>query len=384
MKKQNGLAGREVRRIGPGRTLLAAGLAMLLAGPPAGARSVNGVFVKGNQLVDGNGNVLRLLGVNRSGAEYMCLSGGGIFDGPVDANAIAAIASWGPNVVRVPLNEDCWLGINLKPRNRDQGVAYRTAIANFVDALNAAGLYVILDLHFAAPGANIAKTLQPMPDLDHTPAFWASVAATFKNNPSVVFDLFNEPHNISWQCWRDGCTVKTKLGSWQTAGMTALVAAVRNAGATQPLMLGGLSYSSDLSQWLTYRPADPLTNSASNPVPGQPQLVASYHTYCGPPKTSTVAACQAQLAATEAQWPAVVTVAQKAPVVTGEFGEYDCATTYVDPYIAFADMHGLSFLGWAWDTYDCGQFPSLISDYGGTPTPYGQGLHDRLILNRGG
>jgi hypothetical protein len=367
------------------RSILAAlaGLALVLASSPAGAGQAGSVFIRGNQLIDGNGNPLRLLGIDRSGTEYECLSGGAIFDGPVDASAIAAIASWGSNVVRVPLNEDCWLGINLKRGNKDQGAAYRNAIVHFVNALNGAGLYVILDLHLNAPGSKVARSLQPMADLDHTPAFWSSVAATFKHNRAVVFDLFNEPHDISWRCWRDGCQVTTNLGTWQTAGMTALVAAVRKAGATQPLMLGGLAYSSDLSQWLAFRPRDPLTHSPGNPVPGQPQLVASYHTYCGPPGTSTVAACQAQLAATEAQWPAVVTVSRKAPVVTGEFGEYDCATTYVEPYMAFADMHQLSFLGWAWDTYDCGQFPSLISDYNGTPTPYGQGLHDRLTMNAG-
>ena len=358
-----------------------AGLAIALASLPAAAGQAGGVFVSGNRLVDAHGNPLRLLGVNRSGAEYECLSGGAIFDGPVDADAIAAIAAWGANVVRVPLNEDCWLGINLKPGNKTQGAVYRNAIVDFVGALNAAGLYVILTLHENAPGGNVSKTLQPMADLDHAPAFWSSVAATFKGNPAVVFDLFNEPHKVSWACWRDGCTVKTKLGRWRTAGMAALVAAVRSAGATQPLMLGGLAYSSDLGKWLAYRPQDPLTDSARNPVPGQPQLVASYHTYCGPPGTSTVAACKAQLEPSEAQWPAVVTVSQSVPVVTGEFGEYDCATTYVEPYINFADLHGLSFLGWAWDTYDCGQFPSLISDYSGTPTPYGQGLHDRLVLN---
>ena len=34
-----------------------------------------------------------------------------------------------------------------------------------------------------------------MPDLDHSPAFWTSVAATFKSDPGVVFDVFNEPYD---------------------------------------------------------------------------------------------------------------------------------------------------------------------------------------------
>src|SRR5215470_8869578 len=70
------------------------------------------VQVSGNHLVDQNGTPVRLLGVNRSGAEYACAQGWGIFDGPSDATSIAAIAAWHVNAVRVPLNEDCWLGIN--------------------------------------------------------------------------------------------------------------------------------------------------------------------------------------------------------------------------------------------------------------------------------
>jgi endoglucanase len=244
---------------------------------------VTGFFVVGNQLIDPNGNLVRLLGIDRSGSEYMCLAGGPIFDGPVDSNAIAAIAYWQVNVVRVPLNEDCWLGTNLDPANPDQGARYRNAIVAFVARLNAAGIYAILDLHWNAPGTHIAK----MADLDHAPAFWAPVAATFKGNPGVIFDLYNKPHDISWRCWRDGCPVTTNLGSWQTAGMQTLVAAVRKAGAIQPIMLGGLGYASDLSKWLTFKPKDPLTNSPANPLPGRSALIAAYHTYCGPPGTNT-------------------------------------------------------------------------------------------------
>jgi len=278
---------------------------------------------------------------------------------PQGIAAIAAITAWHVNAVRVPLNADCWLGINLPANNPYIGSAYQQAIVAFVQELNNAGLYAILDLHWNAPGTNIANQQQPMADLDHTPGFWTSVAATFKDFPGVIFDLYNEPYVSSWQCWRDGCTVSNSDGTWSTAGMTQLVAAVRAAGATQPVMLGGLQYASDLSQWLAFEPVDP--------VAGPPQLVASYHSYCGPPGTNTVAACQAELNSVESNWPVVSALAGSVPVVTGEFGEYDCATTYVTPYMAFADANGISYLGWAWNTYGCGTFPALITDYTGKP-----------------
>jgi len=151
--------------------------------------------VQGNRLVDGDGTGIRLIGVNRSGAEYACAQGWGFFDGPVDATTLELIKSWGSNTVRVPMNETCWLGINgVSPQY--SGQAYQTAISDFVDRINAAGMLAILDLHWNAPGTNIAYSQQVMADADHSPDFWASVAATFADNPSVAFDLYNESRTI--------------------------------------------------------------------------------------------------------------------------------------------------------------------------------------------
>ena len=36
----------------------------------------------GNKLFDGKGQQVKLHGVNRSGTEYACIQGWGIFDGP--------------------------------------------------------------------------------------------------------------------------------------------------------------------------------------------------------------------------------------------------------------------------------------------------------------
>ena len=46
-----------------------------------------------------------------------------------DAATAAAIASWQMNAVRIPLNEDCWLGINGAPAAYS-GANYQTAIEN--------------------------------------------------------------------------------------------------------------------------------------------------------------------------------------------------------------------------------------------------------------
>ena len=238
-----------------------------LARPAAasGPIAISGLHVSGNQLLNGSGQPLVLHGVDRSGSEYACIQGFGFFDGPSDAASVQAIAAWHTNAVRVPLNEDCWLGINGAPAAYS-GAAYQTAIAHYVDLLNGNGLVAILDLHWTAAGSGQATGQTQMADADHAPAFWSSVAGTFKSNGSAIFDLYNEPHDISWACWRDG---GSGCGTgYSVAGMQSMVDAVRGTGATNVLMLGGLAYANDLSQWLAYRPAGPQHN-----------LIAAWHAY---------------------------------------------------------------------------------------------------------
>jgi len=311
-------------------------IALALAAPAAA-----GVRVSGNHL-----------GVNRSGLEYACVQGWGFADGPTDATSIAAMKTWSIDAVRLPLNEDCWLGIN-GVKTQYGGAAYRSYVKAFAARLSAAGLTIILDLHWSAPGTQRATGQQQMPDADHSPAFWSSVARAFRGNRSVIFDLYNEPHDVSWKCWRDGC------GRW--AGMQRLVNAVRAAGGRQPLMLGGLAWSNDLSGWLRWRPRDPLH-----------QLIASFHLY-------NFNACD-----TAACWNTTVEpVAAVVPVVTGELGENDCAHGFIDGYMPWADAAGVSYLGWTWDTWNCNSGPALISGYDGTPTAFGTGFQSHLASLHG-
>jgi len=198
---------------------------LLLSLPASSAAAAPWIGVSGNQLVDQSGKTVRLLGVNRSGAEYACVEEGKIFDGPTDWASIKAMKSWKINSVRVPLNESCWLGINGVAPNLS-GTAYRTAIREYVSGLERAGLYVILDLHWAAPRRGLATGLLPLPDAEHAPDFWRSVATEYRDDRGVIFDLYNEPHDIDWACWASGCEVGDKyFGSYRTVGMRELVEA---------------------------------------------------------------------------------------------------------------------------------------------------------------
>jgi endoglucanase len=318
------------------------------------------VHVRGNQLVDGEGRGVRLFGVNRSGTEYSCVIGGaqgaGIFSGPSGAASIAAMASWRINAVRVPLNEDCWLGINgVNPAY--SGRSYRDAIVAYVERLNRAGLVAVLDLHWNAPGTVLSEGQQVMADADHSPAFWASVATTFLAYAGVMFDLYNEPKDVSWECWRSGCVSPP---GWRTAGMQSLIEVVRATGARQPIVVSGLNNANDLSRWLDAGLADPLH-----------QLVAGLHMYnTGPPGYCNASPC----------WDATVApVAARVPVITTEVGEFDRGSAFVTGYLDWAEAQArigrdVSYAAWSWDVALGVGGPSLVSSYDGVPTAFGTGI----------
>jgi hypothetical protein len=339
------------------------------------------IRVSGNQLVNAQGQPVRLIGVNLPAATPCVLpsKNAGVFRVPVaDTTTVAAMANWHINVVRITLNEDCWLGINgVNPTY--SGTTYQDTIINFINLLHKSGMYVIVDLHLNAPGTLKSTAQQAMADTDHAPAFWQSLATTFKNDPAVIFQPYNEPHIDSsnaqttnpWACWRDGCTItQVKTGyssrptsfSWQSAGMQSLVNTIRATGATNPILLGGLNYSSDLSQLLQFLPSDP-----------QNQLIASFHNYkVVSPKGVTFVECGPIC------WDRVIaTVAQKLPVITDELGENDCQSTYVSQYMAWADSHNISYLPWQWSTAPCSAY-GLLSDWNGTPSAYGQVFYNHF------
>ena len=87
-----------------------AGLPGIEPGLPAGPKPLS-IRVDRNRLTDANGRTVRLLGVNRPGRDVL-FPDGGCVTRPDTESTIDVMTSWEINVVRVPLNEDCWLGIN--------------------------------------------------------------------------------------------------------------------------------------------------------------------------------------------------------------------------------------------------------------------------------
>lgn len=333
-----------------------------------------GIEVRANRLVDRAGTPILLHGVDMSGTEYACAENAFTdpFGGQPEDNqqTFAAMRSWRVNAVRVPLNEDCWLGIN---GVRIGGAAYRVPVIRLVRDLEAAGFYVILDLHWSAPGAQRALAQNGAPDEDHSPAFWRSVASTFRTDRSVIFDLFNEP-NFSWvapggpdqwTCLWHGCVLARVMrgpdppvmARWRTAGMDQLISVVRATGARNLILVAGVDSANDLSRWQVQRPHDP-------------NLAASWHSYPGQP------------CATVTCWDRTVApLAREVPVVITETGDSTAGPeTYLPSLLPWADAHHLSYLAWTWNAWSAGANVLVTSMTRGTPTP-GEGaeFHAHLL-----
>jgi len=351
------------------------------------------LHVSGNMLLTASNTPYRLLGANRSGGEFQCIHGFGMWDGPVDQASITAIRSWKIRAIRIPLNEECWLGNGVVPAGDiptggTQGAAYQQAVKDYVNLLITNGITPIVEMHWSvgtytgnSAGAcaggpqnlpantPIAACQKPMPDLQFGPMFWTSVANAFKGNNAVVLDLFNEPFperatgstTTGWQCWRNGSTAANQAPCtgipFAVAGFQTLLNAVRATGATNVVQIGGLAFSNDLTQWLANKPTDPTGN-----------LMAFAHIYNFNSCSST-ACFDSQLAP----------VAASVPLALTEIGENDCAHSFIDTVMSWADSHNVGYLGWTWNAdFQCSSGPGLITDYTGTATAFGIGLKDHL------
>jgi hypothetical protein len=323
--------------------------------------ALSGLRVSGNELVDGANHVVHLQGVNRSGTEYACVQGWGIFDGLSNAASIKAIASWHVNVVRVPLNEDCWLAIN-GVKAQYAGANYRNAIVHYVDLLHRNGMYAEVSLIYGAPGKYQATYEPAAPDEDHSPAMWSSMASTFKGDPNVILAPWGET-TVGWSCFmRKGCDYQARYGPgdkfYQTAGMQQAVDRMRAAGYHGVISIPCIDFANacgkingsdyDGSTWLKSRPTDPDN-----------QTIAEAHVFGSE-------LCDTETCFNSSMRP----ITKVVPMIFGEtaetYGGISCTPHYIRSFMDWADAHGVGYEAWTWDTWGgCGV---LIKSYDGMPS----------------
>ncbi len=317
------------------------------------------IKVAGNRLLDTQGREVWLQGVNAGGLETLP------HDKQMIKSVVVAIDEWKANCVRVPMNETFWYGKS--PYQKDGGKEYREIIDQIITLAANRGAYIVIDLHrYRAPRQEHAN-------------FWIDFATQYKNHPAVLFDLLNEPHDISWEVWRNGGFIEEpkapdesaflssdeKHGNqgFESIGMQAMVDAVRSTGAKNIVIAGGISWCNDLSG---VAEGYELTDNTGNGI------VYSWHTYNW-----------------HKDWESrVLATAKLHPILLGEVGadinkmEFIPAEDQEDPYtwvpdmLGFIQKHRLNWTGWCFHPKAT---PVMISDWSYTPTPYwGQFAKDAL------
>lgn len=300
--------------------------------------------VDGNGLATADGKEMWLQGLNVPSMEWSA-EGENVLK-----STEVAIRDWHANVIRLPLSQDRWFGKT--DQQKDEGKAYRELVDQVVALGAGKGVYVVIDLHWSNAGV-WGKYMQQknMPD-PHSLAFWQDVAKRYANHPAVLFDLYNEPRNVTWEVWRNGGEVTEKADNgdalaYRTPGMQGLVDAVRATGAKNVVIAGGLDWAYDLSGVLK---GFALDEKGGNGI--------MYATHIYPWKS---------------QWEQKVgRVAEKYPVLVGEVGcEPDKAQE--NPYTWGPDMLGyiqkkkLHWTGWC---FHPSASPRMLLDWEYTPTPY--------------
>ncbi len=289
---------------------------------------------EGNALVDTNGETLILRGIMPP--DPAVLARKGRFNRPF----FDEMAESGANIIRLPVHPERW--------ERDPDYLWR-----YLDSAVAwngeNGVYTLIDLHFI--GDIGTDRGAQMPDIrttskDFAIAFWRQVAAYFKETPHVIFEIFNEPAEISAADWRRNAQ--------------SLVDAIRSTGANQLIIVGGIDYSRDLS-WVLETPIE------------DDNIAYAAHIYPAHSKTS---------------WdPWFGEVSGKYPVVMTEWGWMESdpggEQSYLvgsqkrvgEPLMAYLDLRGI---GWVACWYDDEWKPAMFEKGLQQPTPFGQFVLQRL------
>ncbi len=204
--------------------------------------------VVGTRILTSSNEPVTLKGVNAASLEWT--SNG---ERHILRSVNAAIQEWHVNIIRLPLAQDRWFG--KAPEQKDDGVAYRSLVKEIVDTCATQACYIVLDLHWSDCGewgTNIAQ--HSMPD-QNSVSFWKDCAAAYCNHPAVIFDLYNELHDVSWDIWLKGGTITDRPNrrrggpprTYEAVGMQTLLDTVRATGARNLVIAGGLDWAYDFS-----------------------------------------------------------------------------------------------------------------------------------------
>ncbi|MCL2773181.1 MAG: glycoside hydrolase family 5 protein [Oscillospiraceae bacterium] len=318
------------------------------------------LHTKGNRVFNASGENVRLLGVNRAGLEWESK------DRLILDSVKYACDEWNCNIIRIPVAQDRWFGFAPEQQNDDiSGEKYRELVDEIANALLEKEKYMILDLHWNDMnewGNNIGQ--HAMPDMNSL-LFWKDAAKRYKNHPAVLFGIYNEPHSVSWDVWKNGGEVvenvrnrqtkETKEYKYLAPGIQKIADIIRAQGAENILIIGGLDWGFFL---------DEVCNGYEIDDRGGNGIIYDSHVYPWKPL----------------DWDKYTAdVGAKYPIIIGEFGHYgDAADPREGKQVLKSDEWMKRILDWidehqynftAWDFHPSAG-PCLIKNFDNEPTEY--------------
>jgi aryl-phospho-beta-D-glucosidase BglC (GH1 family) len=321
------------------------------------SHNLPGLVTSGNHILRADtGQAVLLRGVNRSGLEYT---------EPSDAGFLAAaeftgdevremVVKWRSNIIRLPFNQD-WA---LRGRRGHSAEEYLTSIDQVISWAAALGAYTILDLQWLDADTVYGHTVDnniksdnhvaPTPSAD-TIVLWNKLADRYRDEPAVLFDIFNEPHNLLDDdklpilVIAPGGEVVESNGKFVGPEQwipwaTRLVAEVRKIRPNGIVLVGGVDWAFDLSGIRV----------------NAPNIVYSAHIYSNR-KPNT--------------WLKAVGHSAEVPIFIGEWGGTKSDLKFGRNLAKKLRELGLGWAAWSWVDNPQLIQPPRTPDY--KPTPFG-------------
>ncbi len=245
---------KSLRRIAAAALGLAASLSLVAAAPaqslmirdtyvPVNVKAPKMFHTEGTQVYGPGGAKIILRGVAKNGLEYS--------PKPHQEEEwnYARMKRWGVNIVRIPLATT--YGVKDLCTYDANYIKTIDKIVNFGEKYK---MLILLDNHFSTASHTCGKggwsTNQKMPDR-YELEFIKLLAKRYKDRTYVALDLHNEPHDISYDVWRNGGIID----GYRAVGMQQMLDAVRGQGFKGLVVASGAQWGNDM-RMIAARPLD--------------------------------------------------------------------------------------------------------------------------------
>ena len=259
--------------------------------------TTNGKFIVNKN--DGQKRILR--GVNVSGMEYDSTGK------RVPISGLMALAgNWKIDIIRLPINQEWWL-------NNEN---YRKLVKERIDFLKTRNIYTIFDLQWI----NTRLKINPLPN-QQSVELMRQVALMYKNEPAVLYDIYNEPRDCTHEEW--------------AAWAVKLIEGIQEVHPNALIFVNGIDWGYDLGGFM------------KNPLPYK-NLVYGTHLY--PQKPGSGYKNKPEF---DKYWKGILD--KNLPLFIGEIGpeepnynNEEQLASFLDPHLALIDSLGLGYTAWSW------------------------------------